>query len=35
MISAYRFVYFSLFFLIFACGDLYAQNTGGSKRPFY
>ena len=34
MILAYRFVYFSLFFLIF-CGDLYAQNTGGSKRPFY
>ena len=35
MMSAHRFLYFSLFFLIFSFGDLYAQGTDTSKRPFY
>ena len=35
MISALRFLSFSLFSLVFIFGNLYAQDTDGSKRPFY
>jgi len=35
MISAHRFLCFSLFFFIFSFGDLYAQDSDTSKRPFY
>jgi hypothetical protein len=35
MISALRFLSFSLFSLVFTFGNLYAQDTDGSKRPFY
>ena len=36
MISAWRFVCFSLFFMIFGYGELYALDTEtSSKRPFY
>ena len=35
MMSARSVLYFSLFCLIFSFGDLYAQGTDTSKRPFY
>ena len=35
MISAGRFLYFSLFFMLFCLGDSYAQGTDSSKRPYY
>ena len=35
MILNLRFLYFSLFFLLFSYGDIYAQDNDRSKRPFY
>ena len=35
MMSTHRFLYFSLLFLIFSFGNLYAQDSDNSKRPFY
>ena len=35
MMSARSVLYFSLFCLIFSFGDLYAQGTDTSERPFY
>lgn len=35
MISAHKFLYFSLFFFIFSFVDLYALDSDTSKRPFY
>jgi len=35
MISAHRFLCFSLFFFIFSFGDLFAQDSDTSKRRFY
>ena len=35
MISAGRFLYFSLFFMLFCLGNSYAQGTDSSKRPYY
>ena len=35
MMSPHRFLYFSLFFVIFCFGDLYAQGTDTSTHPFY
>ena len=35
MMSTHRFLYFSLLFLIFSFGNLYAQDSDTSKRPFY
>ena len=35
MISAHRFIYFSLFYFIFSFGHLNAQDSDSSKRPFY
>ena len=35
MMSAHSILYFSLFYLIFSFGDLYAQGTDTSERPLY